>query len=442
MDKIVLIGCGGVGFCLLEIMKLEKLYYDCVFMIIDPKKNIADLDEVMKGRQYTHVKEAITRDNHKKLLSIVDEKTFIINVSVNVSSVMLLKYATAAKAWYIDTSLEEYQDFIHVPIDTITKYSEFKQNNLYHQNLEAFKSVGKSRKTRIISGGANPALVNEFAKKALKIYATKKGFSFKDWDGNYAKLGHDMGLSEIQVVEYDTQKLKVKANKNLFVSTWSSIGFQEEAGDLVMLSLNNEDIKDLEKANFKLIKPTEGKSDTHIRFIAERGMNMMRESVTLDDKGKPFNYTGRLIPHAEIITMSEFFQYKGEAPSIMYVYRPCDEAMRSLEFFRENDYKELPKELVVRGDQVTSGYDSIGALLTFKNGDRFGGWTVCGIDDTRKLGILSNPTTLQVISFMLPAIKWALINKNKGLNNAETIPNAFIFKHGQKYMGKVFFKSI
>jgi homospermidine synthase len=439
MNQIVMIGCGGVGFCLLEVFKKEVLYYECKFVIIEPKKVIEDLDEVMKGRNYIHIKKAITKENHLDILSCVDSHTFIINVSVNVDSIMLLELAKVKNAWYIDTSIEQYQDFVHTPIDQIKVYSQFEKNNLYHQNLEAFKVIGKSKKTRIVSGGMNPAMINEYAKKALNLYAESKGKKLEN--GDYAKLGHELGLKEILVVEYDSQVLKVKSTKDKFVNTWSSIGFQEEAEDLVMLSLNNGDLKKLGKT-FDLIKPNEGSKGTHIRFIPKRGMDMVRETIGMDYDGKPFKFTGMLIPHAEIITMSDFFTYKGNAPSIMYIYRPCDEAIKSLEFFKKNDYEELPKEIVVRGKDISKGWDSIGALLTFSNGDIFGGWTVCSIQDAKKLGFKSGPTCLQVCGFMVGAIKWALLNPKKGLNNAETIPHKFIFKHGSKYMGKEFFCKI
>ena len=360
---------------------------------------------------------------------------------------MLIELAKQKNAWYIDTSLEQYQNFLHIPVDKITKYNQFKKNNLYHQNLEAFRVASSSKKTRIVSGGMNPGLINEYTKKALRMYCESKGYDFNNnavWKGDYAKLAHDYGLKEIQIVEYDTQKLKVKATPDTFVNTWSSCGFQEEASDLVMLSLNNDDLEDLTKAGYNLIKPIEkGSETTHIRFIAEHGMNMERESICLDDKGKPFKYVGRLIPHAEVISMSQFFTYKGDAPTIMYVYRPCDEALRSLEYFKQNNYELLPNEVVVRGKDIKAGgYDSIGSLLTFKNGERFGGWTICSIEDTRRLDLLSNPTTLQVVAFLLPAIKWALENPNESINNADDVPHKYIFKHGEKYMGKSIFKFI
>lgn len=439
IDKIYFIGCGGVGYCLLEILKYEKLFYNCFITIIEPKE-IEDIDYVMENRNYKHIKKSVSRDNYKKLLTGLDNNSFIINVSVNVDSIMLLEYTKQCKAFYIDTSLEQYQDFVKLPVDKITKYQQFKKNNLYHQNLIAEELLKNSKKTRIVSGGMNPGFINEYAKKALKEYAKLKGKRLIK--GNYAKLGYELGLTEIQVVEYDSQKLKIHSTPKKFVSTWSAIGFQEEASDLVMLSLSNEDIQNMENEGYNLIKPTEGDKDTHIRFIAERGMNMTRQSIVLDDKGKPFKYTGYLIPHAEIITMSEFFKYRGDVPSVMYIYRPCDEGIKGLNYFRENNYNILEEEKVVRNKDVISGYDSIGALLHFKNGDRYIGATICGKKDVDKLGFKSGATTMQVGGFMYAAIKWALLNPNKGLNNAETIPHKFIFKYASKYIGKSVFKMI
>ena len=441
IDQFYFIGCGAVGFCLLEIMKFEKLFYNCIFVIIEPRE-IKNLKEVMKDREYIHIKTHLTRENIENVMSCVDTHTFIVNVSVNVDSPMLLKFAKERGSHYIDTSLEQYDEFVHVRVEDITRYDQFRKNNLYHQNLEAERIIGNDKVTRAISSGMNPGMINELTKKALKRYAKSKGYSLDNFKGDYGKLGHDLGLTEIQVVEFDTQKLKVKSDKNTFVNTWSSIGFQEEASDLVMLSLNNKDIEELTKAGMKLIKPDEGPKNTHIRFVNRRGMDVVRKSQFIDDKGKMHDYQGMLIPHAEIISMSEFFGYKNDAPTISYIYRPCDEALVGLYYFQKNDYEILPKDKVVRLNEVEDGYDSIGALLKFKNGDQYIGATVCSTDDCKKFGIMSGPTTLQVVAFMLPVIKWTIDNPKKGLNNAETIPHSYILNEGEKYLGKLFFKSV
>jgi homospermidine synthase len=439
MDSFFFVGMGGVAFCLMELFNKERLYYKSKFVIIEPR-TIDGLDKLLKGRDHIVHKTHLTESNYRSLLNGMNEKTLLVNLSVNVDSIMLLKFCKEKKAHYIDASLEQYEQMSHIDPEKVDRYSEFKKNNLYHQNIEAIHAVEGSRKTRIISCGMNPFGVNQFVKKALIEYGKTRGHKLVR--GNYAKLAHDLGLKEIQVVEYDSQKLKVQARRDKFINTWSAIGFEEEASDNVMISLNNEDMLDMSQ-NYHLIKPTEKEAQkTHIRFLPIRGMNMMRESTTLDREGNPFSYSGMLIPHAELITLSEFLQYRGDAPTCMYVYRPCDEAIKSLHYFKENNYKNLPEWEVVRNKDVIQGFDSIGALLEFENGDRYGGWTVCDQEDVLRLGIKSNCTTLQVAGFMLASIKWIIFNKQKGINNAETIPHKFLFKHAEKYLGKIYFKKL
>jgi len=439
ISKIYFIGCGGVAFATLEIFKKENLYYDCEFVIIEPKPHIPDLEWVMKGRKYKHVQEAITPANHKKLLKDISADTFVINLSVNVDSIMLVKYTKEKKALYIDTSLEQYWDFVKVPVDEITKYDQFKKNNLFEQQLVIEREMGKSKATTCLSCGFNPGYVSEFAKRALVEYAKTKGKKLEK--NNYAKLGHELGLRRIQVVEYDTQQLRTHSTAQKFVNTWSAVGLQEEGTDLIMLSLCNQDMADLERDGVKLIKPT-GDPSTHIRFIPQRGMDGFCKGKTLDYDGKPFDYTGMFIPHQEIITLSDFFSYKGDAPSVMYIYRPCNEALAGLEFVRKNNYEMLKDERVVRADEIISGYDSIGSLLTFENGDQYGGWTVCSIDDAKKMHFKSGPTMVQVASFVSSVVAWSILHSKAGLIYPEDIDYDYIFNRSEKYLGKVYFKSL
>jgi homospermidine synthase len=457
MIHFTFVGCGGVGFCLLELFKKENLARFGKFTIIEPRE-IDDLEKVMEGCEYIQVKEFVREDNYRQLLNHLDKNSFLVNVSVGVDSIMLIKLCVERGSHYIDTSLEVYENYMKVKPEEVSRYSQIMKNNLFHQNYLAEKigEKDKAKTTRLISNGMNPGLISHFAKKALKEYARQvKGIKFTKrnspkesdgkavvWKGDYAKLAHDLGLREIQVVEFDSQQTipSVKSTKECFVNSWSSIGFQEEASDLVMLSLTKEDAEALRKLGYTLIQPTEEKSN--IYFVNRRGMNMERQSIALDYEGKPFLYKGRLIPHAEIISLSDFFKYNGKSPTIMYIYKACDEGMRGLDFFRENNYENLPDFKVLRREDVKSGWDSIGALLHFENGDKFGGWTICSINDAKKHGLISGATTLQVACYMLPCIMWALRNRKAGMLNAEKIPHKYIFQFANKYLGKIYFKKV
>ena len=185
MKKLFFIGCGGVGFCLLEVIRLEKLFKTSKFVIIEPM-SIPDLDYVMRNTDYVHVQEFVTVANYRSLLKELDCDSFLVNVSVNVDSIMLLKLCVEKNAHYIDTSIEQYQNYIHVETEEINRYSQFKKNNLFHQNYLAFKVAGKSKKTRFVSSGENPGFVSQYVKRGLIEYAKTKGQRLEN--GNYAKL--------------------------------------------------------------------------------------------------------------------------------------------------------------------------------------------------------------------------------------------------------------
>jgi len=455
-----MIGFGAVAYGLLEIFNKEGTFLDCNFTIIEPKDKSDELNKLFANRPkgYTFIQKEITPRNCSRLLNICDENTFIVNLSVNVDSIMVLKQARRHKSNYVDTSLEMYENHIQpkIAIEDITEYKQFEKNNLYHQNEMAFKAMKGSRKTRVISCGMNPFLVNQFAKRALRFYGESKGVDVDEMDGDYAKAGWELGLKRILITEYDTQKFKTKSNKQLFVNDWSARGLESEALDLVMMSLNPSDMKKYGK-KYNLIKPTEGDRTTSIRFLPVRGMDMMEQATILDYEGNPFRYRGYLIPHAETITLSQFFHYKPprstlkkQSPSIYYIYRMCDEAIRALDFIRENDYKPLPFEHVVMGNEIKSGWDSVGVLLEFKDLERLADkkinrvWagTVLSIDDTRAMGFESGPTVIQVVSSVNACIHYEIDFSGKGLNNAETIPHKYIFERTEKYLGKVYMKML
>ncbi len=440
---IYIIGFGAVAYGLSEIFIKEKLYKISKFIIIEPKNKGKEILETLGKGGYKHffLNIALTKENCDELLTLCDKETLIINVSVNVDSVMILKKAKECGSLYIDTSLEQYDDHTAIPVNKITKYSQFEKDNLFHQNEMAIKLLKDDKTTRVISCGMNPFLVNQFVKKALRIVAKEKGIDIDDMKGDYAKAGHLLGLNKILITEYDTQKFKVKSTPNKFVNDWSAVGLMEEALDNVMMSLSNEDKEKLIKQRHNLIAPTEKPS--HIRFLNKRGMDMKHESTCLDFEGNPFQYEGYLIPHAETITLSEFFTYDNDAPTIFYVYRMSEEAINGLDFMRENDYQMLQDEHVVMGNEIeTNGWDSVGILLHFKNGDRFWAGTVLSIDQVRKMGFKSGPTVIQVAASLNACIKWQLLNPNKGVNNAETIHHKFIFQHADKYLGNIFFKKL
>ncbi len=434
-DKIYHIGFGAVATTLLEVFNLEKKFYNVPFVIIEPKDIKTDL---FKDRKYIHIKKYLTKENVNELLKDIDDKTLVIDLTVEVDSLMIIKKTIETMSFYINTSIENWANYTNKKQSL--KYDDFKQDTLYYRNRQVEELLKGTKRTRILNMGFNPGAIQEFSKIGLKIYAKKKGKQLIK--GNYAKLGYDLGLKSIHIVEYDSQKTDIKPTKNKFINTWSCNGFQSEALDYVMLSLNKEDEKILDQ-KFKLIKPTDDPT-TRIRFIPIRGMDMIKPDYTIDNKGKILKYDeGYLIPHAEILTMSNFFNYKGNSPTILYCYRCCDAAIKSLKKVVINDFKPLPNYYVLQNKDIDEGFDSIGSSMAFENGDRIWYGSVLDIETTRKLGFkYGQPTTVQVAGTLYGAILYMLKNPKEGYLEPEEIKSKFIMKYSKKYYGKIFYRKI
>lgn len=443
INKFYWIGFGSVATSLMELFNLEGIYRHIPNIIIDPRP--PRHPELFENRDVKYIQKHITRENHKRLLKDVDDKTLIIDLSVNVDSIMMLKFSKNKGCLYINTSIENYE-YDENPKSHTNKmtYTDIKDNTLYHRELLAQKLLKGTRKSRFLNAGFNPGAIQAFSKRGLREVAKLKGV--KLIKGNYAKLSYDLGLKECICAEYDSQKTHLKPNKNLFLNTWSCIGLEGEAGENVMLSLNNETIQEMEDAGVHMVAPDEGIT-MNLRFFPERGMNAKRKCVTLDHQGNPFEYEGMLIPHAEIASLSEFLQYKGNSPNIMYIYRPTDVALESLDIFKKNDYKLLKDYHVLESPDVKpGGFDSIGAYMVFeKDGkiEKFWCGSVVSIEDARKLGFkISTATSIQISGFLHACIDFMFKNPNFGMHEAEEIPHKELFKLADKYFGNIYCKQI
>jgi len=441
IDKFYFVGFGAVATALVEIMNLEKDFMNIPFVIIEPKD--IKHPELFINRKAEHIQKPLTKDNYTTLLKDCNDRTIVIDLSVDVDSIMMLKYSKKKGFYYINASIENYVDGNEQRHGDDLTYDDIKKDTLFHRQLIVDKLLKGTRKTRLVNFSINPCGIQQFFKRGIREYAKLKGIKFDD--GNYAKLSNELGLQKILLSEFDSQKTKLKPNKNLGLNTWGVNALCLESADESVLVINNDDLKMLEDDGVKLIKPNEGGiKANNIRFLTTRGMNKKDESYYIDPNGKSHKYSGFLISHAEITSLGQFLEYKKNTPTIMYVYRVSDVAEQTLNLCRQNNYKPLPNQYVLEGkDILPKGFDSIGALMIFENGDKFWCGTVLTIEQVKKLGLkIAQPTTTQAGAFVYAGIKFIINNPNYSLNEGETVPHKELFQYIEKYMGNIFCKMI
>ena len=431
--KLVLIGCGGVGSAVLELLPICKLLpksFAKNLVIIEPRT--IDKIPILKKYKFKHIKQSITKDNINDLLEpILNKGDIVFDCSVNVDALSVMKICNEIGCMYANCSMEPWGTGESWEIDKSRKA-------LYERSLCSKIHLGKRRfgdngPSMLADFGFNPGIVSLFAlkgiedmakanmdEKALKAISEKK----------YAKAARILGIKTIHITEHDTQRLKDKRLNGIFYNTWSAVGLIAESLDPIQMGKGHHENKG-----------PKGSIDVrNMRIIPTRGIDKTAWSYSPGRNHNGGAFEGYTIPHGEANTLSHYLSEPGYRPSVYFVYQPCPSARSSIREMRNNDYHPPNDDFtyVIPLPEIKDGYDAIGAMLW---SDKYPSWwsgCILDVKDIIEMGCkYSGPTTIQVAISLISAIKWMLKNSNEGFITPENLPYKEILKNSTKYLGKI-----
>ena len=354
------------------------------------------------------VKVALTRDNYRRILEpLLSDGDFLLNLSVDVSSIALVELARERGALYLDTCIEPWAGGYTDPRASVSSRSN------YAMRLEALKLREHARDapTAVLTHGANPGLVSHLVKQAMLNIAQDTGVDAgrpttrEQWAG----LARTLGIKVVHIAERDTQVANVPKAVNEFVNTWSVDGFVSEGA-----------------------QPAELGWGTHERhFPADGGRHEMGSgcAIFLNRPGastrvrtwtpRAGHFHGFLITHSEAISLADYYTVKeGERvvyrPTSHYAYHPCDAAVLSVhEFAGRNWHLQDRKRIML--NEITQGIDELGVLLAGHSKNAYWYGSQLSIEEARALAPFNSATSLQVTSAALAGMIWAIENPRRGV---------------------------
>src|SRR4051812_9108391 len=173
------------------------------------------------------IKQPLTRENYQQVLSpLLNRGDFLLNLSVDVSSIALVKLAHEKGALYLDTCIEPWPGGYTDPSLSPSKRS----NYALRESALALRAQLAGGPTAVLTHGANPGLVSHFIKQALLDLARDLGApaAAPPDRAGWAALAQRLGVKVIHVAERDTQVGPVPKRPGEFVNTWSIDGFVSE----------------------------------------------------------------------------------------------------------------------------------------------------------------------------------------------------------------------
>jgi homospermidine synthase len=428
---IIFIGFGSIGKATLPLVIRHIEANPGQITILDPNdsnKTIAD----EYGVHFIH--ESVTEANHRELIGNIinahNERSLIINASVNVSSKDIIALALEHGALYVDTTIDPWDGEY---FDTSIAMSERSNYALRESLLELRKSY-PTGSTAVSCCGANPGMVSWLVKQALINIANDTGISYEKPRSRdeWARLMQTLGVKGVHIAERDTQVANIPREEGCFMNTWSPEGCLAESIQPAELGWGTH-----EKA-----LPVDGREHGYgckaAIYIEKPAAGVHIQTWTPSDG----HHHGFLITHNEAISISDYFSvYDGEEvvyrPTCHYAYRPSAVAIASLNEFIDNNYTPQKKTHVLGPNEIASGSDELGVLLYGHAKNAYWYGSRLSIEEARELAPHQNATGLQVSSAVLTGAIWAIRHPNKGLVEAEEMDFEECLELQRPYLGTV-----
>src|SRR5215471_7462475 len=389
--RLVIIGFGSIGQGVLPLLLRHIEINPALITIITAEPRGRD---VAAENGVRFIQTALTRSNYRCLLErALGRGDFLLNVSVDVSSVALIELCQERGALYLDTCIEPWPGGYTDP----NLPPSARSNYALRESALARRNRNPGGPTAVLTHGANPGLVSHFVKQALIDLARDAGLggttpaTRPEWAG----LAETLGLRVIHIAERDTQVSTVPKEPGEFVNTWSIDGFISEGSQPAELGWGTHE------RHF----PPDGRRHDFgcgaaIYLLRPGAATRVRSWTPLEGP-----YHGFLITHGESISIADYLTLRDgdrvrSRPTCHYAYHPCDDAVLSLhEFAGKNWRLQRIKRLMMV--EITDGMDELGVLLMGPPGGVYWYGSRLTIAEARRAAPHNNATSLQVTAAVL-----------------------------------------
>jgi len=424
--RVVIVGFGSIGQGVLPLLLRHiNLTQRQITIVTAEERGHAEARDL--GVRF--ILDPLTRQNHIGLLDpLLGTGDFLINLSVEVSSIALVELCRRKGALYLDTCIEPWPGGYTDPTLSPSQRSNYA---LREAALE-LRRQQPAGPTALVTHGANPGLVSHFVKQALIDIAAATGAAVEPRNrAEWGALAARLGVKVIHIAERDTQMGGAPKRPGEFVNTWSIDGFVGEGAQPAELGWGSHERH----------LPPDGRrhdfgSDAAIYLNRPGAGTKVRSWTPLEGP-----YHGFLITHSEAISIADYLTVTEAGvlryrPTVHYAYHPCDGAVLSLHEFAGKGWRlQSAKRLII--DEISSGTDELGVLLMGHAKGAYWYGSRLSIEEARRLVPYNNATSLQVTAAVLAGAIWTIENPRLGIVEPDEIDHRRILEICRPYLGEM-----
>src|ERR1700730_12932549 len=383
---IVMIGFGSIGKGTLPLLERHLAFDRSKFVVIAPDDRNCHL---LEERQIKFLRQAITRDNYREvltpLLTAGPGRGMVVNLSVDTSSVDLMELAKDLDCFYIDTVVEPWPGLY----TDRTRSISARSNYALREGVLELRRRRPGGITAVSCCGANPGMVSWFVKQAVLDVARDLGVKASEPKSReeWGRLAMTLGVKGIHIAERDTQRTRNPKPPNVFVNTGSVEGFLSEGMQPAELGWGTHETW----------MPDNGRRHAAgceaAIYLLQPGANTRVRSWTPTPRAQ----YGFLVTHNESISIADYFTVRDAGrvvyrPTCHYAYHPCNDAVLSLhELFGragivQDDHHILDEH------EIVDGIDELGVLLYGHAKNAYWYGSQLSVEETRRLAPYQNAT--------------------------------------------------
>lgn len=426
--RLVVVGFGSVGQGSLPLLLRHiDIPLDRICIVTGDERGRAEAAHYGVKFEVT----PLTPANYRAiLLPLVGRGDFLLNLSVDVSSVALIELCCEAGALYLDTCIEPW---LGGYTDQSVSPSHRSNYGLREVVLALREKYPHDGPTMIPTHGANPGLISHWVKQALLNVAhdTRGATSVPRTRNQWAKLAMDLNVKVIHCAERDTQVATPRKRRFEFVNTWSVDGFIGEGSQPCELGWGSHE------RHF----PPDGK---HHEFGCKAAIYLTRPGASVKVRSwtpSEGQYHGLLITHSEAISISDYYTVRDSGsvvyrPTCHYAYHPSDDTMLSVHELAGKGWVGQDARRILM-DDIYDGTDELGALLMGHAKGAYWYGSRITVHEARKLAPYNNATSIQVAAGVLGGVVWAMENPRSGILDPDELDFQRVLEIAHPYLGHV-----
>ncbi|MBQ6406468.1 MAG: saccharopine dehydrogenase NADP-binding domain-containing protein [Butyrivibrio sp.] len=422
-SKIMIFGFGGVGKSLFNIIVKENLFALDNILVVDCTRKAFRFFEKCGGKRENCILFRMDSKCYGEVLDELCPGDFFIYLAVGNDNLVLAKECAKRGIHFLCTTDDTFSD---QPFTEPFRYkTHFKE---YKELMD--NSAGGA--TSVLQFGSNPGLISILTKKALIEIVQKDESDFVSRnrhhlqklvkEGEYAELAKELRVSAFVETDLDTTISDYTEDDQTAYSTWSIADFEGEMNDRSIQKLGSEVTlsEHLDRIGVSV--------DEVYYYSKEDGTLVIDKSgkdITTGGYVKNEYMEGCVDAHEEVFSIHDYYTIRDEdgeisyAPSVMFVYRPCEIALNSV-YHEENIRGRL-----ITNERMLSGGEIIGICVEGKNFNPI----YVGTELYYDKDAIENPTVLLVSASVYAAIRFMHDHPDKGVLFPEYLDVDEILSH-------------